>query len=377
MATGGEAVARLDDGRVVFVQGALPNETVRIELTQQKKRFARGVVIDVLDASASRIGQSCVHAAAGDCGGCDWQHIEHAAQTDYKRGIVVEQLQRLGGIESPTVASAEQQRGRRTTVRCAVTDGRAGYRKRRSDASFVAEQCEAAHPAIEQLIQLGRFGDATEVTLRVGSVTGERLVVTDGDPGSVVVDSDVLVASSADPAEAAIHEVVAGHRWRISALSFFQTSLAGAEALVSAVQRGLAESHGSVVDLYAGVGMLGGAAVSERLAASVESNASSSADARVNLPQSIDVVRANVERWTPSAFGAVIADPARRGLGAAGATTITGTGASRLVLVSCDPAALGRDTALLVEQGWRYDHGEVIDMFPDTSRIEVVSAFSR
>lgn len=377
MATGGEAVARLDDGRVVFVQGALPDETVRIELTQQKKRFARGTVVEVVDAAARRVEPACAHARVGDCGGCDWMHIEPGAQIEYKRAIVVEQLQRLGGVDTPLVTSSDHERGRRTTVRCAVTNGRAGYRKRRSDTSFTAERCEAAHPALEELIKSARFGDATEVILRVGAATGELLVLTNGDPRSVEAGPAATVASSAEPGDAAIHEVVAGHRWRISAGSFFQTSLEGAEALVAAVQNCLSESAGSVVDLYAGVGLLGGAAAADRLVASVEANQSSSADARANLAPLVDVVRSPVERWQPATYGAVIADPARRGLGAAGASTIDRTEATHLVLVSCDPAALGRDTALLIEQGWRYGHGEVIDMFPDTSRIEVVSAFSR
>jgi len=382
MATGGEAVGRLGDGRVVFVRGALAGERTRVQLTEQRKRFVRGRVVDVLEPGPDRIEPACRHARSGACGGCDWMHVAPDAQRRYKLGIVVEQLRRLGGLDEPSVRTVDHEPGTRTTVRCAVTDGRAGYRARRSEAAFVAQECRAAHPLLEELIVGCDFGDATEVTLRVAAATGERLVVTDGSiervrvPPQVQDTGALRVVSDSDPGDAAIVEHVAGRPWRISAKSFFQTSHTGAEALVDSVARRLGGS-GSVVDLYAGVGLLGGAAVPDRLACAVESNPSSVADARHNLGDDVQVVQSRVERWKAESFDAVIADPARRGLGADGVAVVERTGADALVLVSCDPASLGRDTALLVEQGWRHDGSDVIDMFPDTSRIEVVSGFTR
>jgi len=376
MATGGEAVGRLEDGRVIFVRGALPGELVEAQVIEQKKRFARGIAVAVSDPAPERCEPDCAHAAAGQCGGCDWLHVLPASQRDFKRSIVAEQLTRLGGIEDPEVSTAAMQRGRRTTVRCAVVEGRAGYRERRGSAVFAADSCQAAHPLIEELIVDGRFGSASEVTLRVGDHSGERLVITDGPVSSVKVPDDVVVASSTD-GSAAIHEMVAGRRWRISAGSFFQTSREGAEALVAAVARSLIDGDGSVVDLYGGVGLLGGGAVPERLQCLVESNPSSARDATFNLGDSVHVAERQVERWNPTAFDAVIADPARRGLRDGGVAAIEGTGATQLVLVSCDPASLGRDTALLIAQGWSFEPCEVIDMFPDTSRIEAVSSFTR
>ena len=90
------------------------------------------------------------------------------------------------------------------------------------------------------------------------------------------------------------------------------------------------------------------------------------------------VVEARVERWRPERrFGAVIADPARTGLREGGVGVIDACGAERLVLVSCDPASLGRDASLLADSGWSHRGSVVVDMFPDTSRIEVVTRFDR
>ena len=105
--------------------------------------------------------------------------------------------------------------------------------------AFVADECGAVDPLLEELLVNGRFGNATEITLRVGGATGERMVITDGAVDTVLVPDDVLVASADDPGGSAIHHVIAGKTWRVSAQSFFQTSHAGAEALVAAVGRGL------------------------------------------------------------------------------------------------------------------------------------------
>lgn len=376
MATGGDSVAKLADGRVAFVRGALPGESVLFEIEEEKKRFVRGVAVEILVPSPARIEPRCPHAYR-QCGGCDWIHIDAQSQVGFKRDLVVEQLQRLGGIEAPVVTIADHAPGRRTTVRCTVSDGRAGYRSRRSHRGFVATECSAAHPLVEELILDGHFGTSSEVTIRAGASTGERLVVVDGPLSEIKVPDDVTVVHADDRRTGAIHEEIGGHRWRISARSFFQTSHEGAEALVGAVGEAMTGSAGPVVDLYAGVGLLGGAVAPERLVAAVEQSPASVADARANLAASVDVVEERVERWQPTTCEVVIADPARRGLGPAGTDVVSATQATRVVLVSCDPAALGRDTKLLREQGYEFASAAVIDMFPDTSRVEVVSRFDR
>lgn len=376
-ATGGEAVGRLGDGRVVFVRDGLPGETALVRIEHRKKKWARGVAVTITEPSPDRRPLTCGHAVSGSCGGCDWLHLDRAAQRRHKVEIVAEQLQRLGAITEPAVHHRPDPAGPRTSVRCTVTEGRAGFRARRSNDAFVAASCQATDPALEELVVDGRFGDATEVVLRVGALTGERLAMADTDPATISVPSDVVVCSTSNPQDAHLHEVVADHRFRISAGSFFQSTQIGAESLVAAVREALAPSSGAVADLYAGVGLLGVAAAADRLVVAVESSASSVADARHNVSADVEVVQSPVERWSPRDVGAVIADPARVGLGQAGVDVIAATGAQTVVLVSCDPAALGRDAALLGVAGYGFEGAEVVDMFTDTSRIEAVSRFTR
>src|SRR5512143_1915074 len=90
---GGDALGRLPDGRALFVPFALPGERVRVRLTEQKKGFARGELVEVLRASPERIEPLCANYAA--CGGCHYMHMSYAAQLRYKTAILRDQLQRI------------------------------------------------------------------------------------------------------------------------------------------------------------------------------------------------------------------------------------------------------------------------------------------
>jgi 23S rRNA (uracil1939-C5)-methyltransferase len=381
VAAGGEAVARGDDGRVVFVTGALPGERVIVELTEEKARFARGHVVDLLDASPDRVAPPCGNVARG-CGGCTWQHVGHHAQRRLKVDIVRDSLQRLGRIADPVVDAGPDlpSTGYRTTVRMAVVGGRAGFRRHRSHDVVEVEDCLVAHPLLEELARAGRFAGAAEVTLRCGARTGERLVVVAPTAEDVEVPVGVAVVGRDELTgghRAWFHEEVAGRRFRVSAASFFQARPDGADALVAAVAEAVADApDGRFVDAYGGVGLFAGTVGRGRPATLVEWSASSVADARVNLPEA-KVLRLDVARWHPAAAAVVVADPARTGLGKAAVDVLAATGTTHLALVSCDPASLGRDAGLLAGHGFEHDGTTLVDLFPHTPHVEAVTRFIR
>ncbi len=98
---GGDAMGRLPDGRAVFVPFGLPGERVRIRLVHEKKNFARGELLEVLESSPQRINAKCVHF--GECGGCHYQHLPYETQLEAKTEILRDQLRRIGKIENPPV----------------------------------------------------------------------------------------------------------------------------------------------------------------------------------------------------------------------------------------------------------------------------------
>ena len=389
-AKGGEAIAREESGRVVFVAGALADETVEVELTEERKEFARGRAVAMLEASPDRVEPPCPYVAAG-CGGCDLQHASVDAQLRLKQGIVLDVLTRIGRFAPDDLPPIEvvplAPTGYRTTVRGLVVDGRFALQKRGSNEPVPVDSCLVLHPLLDELVRDGRFANAHAVTLRCGARTGERLVLFEPRiPRRRTLPDDVLVAGSAElranprAAVPAYREVVAGHTFRVSATSFFQVRAGGADALVDVVRAaaGPIDDETRFVDLYGGVGLFAATVGADAgMLTLVEQNASAVRDARANLAgRPARLVTGPVEQWTPERADVVVADPARKGLARDGVAVVARTRAPRVVLVSCDPAAFARDASLLAAANYRLDSCTIVDLFPQTSHIETVSSFT-
>jgi 23S rRNA (uracil1939-C5)-methyltransferase len=412
VAVGGEGIAREPSGRVVFVAGGLPGERIAARVVSESRRHARAVAVDILEPAPERVAPPCPFVAAG-CGGCGWQHVGLPAQRPLKVAMVADALRRIGGVPDPVVAAgpALPASGYRTTLRgVADTGGRFALRRHHSHELVAVPGCLVAHPLVAEVLDAGRFPPGAGITVRAGARTGDRLVVVDPvtdadierdalhpdggpgldrvDPADVHVDvpSGVRVVTGAALAagtRAWLYEEVAGVRLRVSARSFFQSGPDAAEALAATV----AEAAGPLAagdrfaDLYGGVGLFAATVAGRSDGARVElveSSPSAAADARVNLA-GLDarVVRSDVARWHPRRMDVVVADPPRAGLGRAGVRAVVATRAPRLVLVSCDAGALGRDTALLRDAGYPLATATLVDAFPHTPHVEVVACYDR
>lgn len=395
-ANGGAGVGRDDSGRAVFCEGALPGEYVRVELTQEKKRFARGVVTEVLEPAAGRIEASCPTSLAG-CGGCDMAHGSHDVQRSVKAHVVRDSLSRIGRFDSDTIDNAwlgftEPARSGwyRTTARLAVSNGRVGYRAARSHLVVAPSRCAVVHPLIEEVILEGHFpmSSGPEVVVRASHATGERIVVVDGSTKGVSVPSDVTLVSQSQlnaGADVSIIEEAGGRSFVISAGSFFQAGPGVATDLAAAVRSAAGDlTSRTIVDAYSGVGLFAGTVGADAASVTaIEVSASSTRDARRNLEeqrlagQRVDIIESAVEDWSPTPADVVIADPARAGLGSAGVNTLLACGADSFVLVSCDTGSFGRDAGLLRDAGYRLESVRLVDAFRDTSHVETISSFAR
>ncbi|MFI5040309.1 MAG: class I SAM-dependent RNA methyltransferase [Acidimicrobiales bacterium] len=396
LAAGGDGIGRMPDGRIVFCEGALPRERALVQVTEQHRDYARASVVEIVEPSPARVRPPCPEIARG-CGGCTWLHVDPSLQASFKAEIVADALARIGHLPDVEVAppppgrTAVPARGYRTGVRLAVdADGRPAYRVRRGHDLVPVQSCLVAHPLLADLATSARFPGAGEVLLRVGAATGERLAAPDRAARGATVPADVRMAAAGRPPPA-VHEDVAGRRWRVSAGSFFQSGPAAAAGLVEAVTQAAGadrpQGDGLVVDLYAGVGVLGGSLAAGSRLVSVESSPTAVGDAVVNLADlGGRVIHGEVLRACRSgdvvARGRnrpdlVLADPARSGLGPSVSAAVAALGAPVLVLVSCDPASLGRDARLLEGHGYHLERVEVLDLFPQTFHVEAVSRFVR
>jgi 23S rRNA (uracil1939-C5)-methyltransferase len=377
----GDGFGRLQDGRVIFVEGGLPGELVVAKVVKQSKDYARAVVSEVLESSEQRVEPPCEYVARG-CGGCDLQHASVPLQRQIKFDIVRESLIRLGKIVDPDVRLYESGElpvvAARTTLRVAGAPRGVGFRQRRSHDVVPIERCLVAHPSLNELLPKMRLDGAEECVVRVGVASGERMAWA--EPADSVSGLPVNVGLNSD---ALVHESISGQTFQISASSFFQSSPQAATALVEATRRALGDvdswGAGPVVDAYCGVGLFASTVFPvDRHVIAIESNPSACADARINLAErDVEVVQSPVEDWSPQPAVVVVADPARDGLRAGGVDVLTATNAQVIVLISCDPASLGRDARLLNEQHYRLEYSEVLDLFPHTHHVEVVSRFVR
>jgi 23S rRNA (uracil1939-C5)-methyltransferase len=237
------------------------------------------------------------------------------------------------------------------------------------------DACPVSHPRLQDLLAAMHVRGHGEVSLRVGDSSGERSAwVADGDVEFLDMPGDVGVGPAA-----IVHERVAGRDLQVSAASFFQSGPAAADLLVAAVHEAssdLADAD-TVVDAYGGIGLF--ASMFERARVIVvEGSAAACADAAANLAdRRAKIVHAQVEQWKPRHADLVIADPSRSGLGRQAVGVLAGTSTPRIVLVSCDPVSLARDAGLLRDRGYDHVRSTMLDLFPQTHHVEVVTTFER
>ncbi|SNS82739.1 23S rRNA m(5)U-1939 methyltransferase [Geodermatophilus pulveris] len=398
VAHGGHCVAR-HEGRVVFVRHALPGERVTVRVTEDRQPgFCRADAVEVLDAAPDRVERPCPHSGPGRCGGCDWQHVAPAGQRRLKAAVVREQLTRLGGLpgEDPLVRdlAVEELPGGplrwRTRTRFAVDRaGVAGLRRHRSHDLVPLDDCPITVEPAARAVLDRRWPGAGAVDVAVdsaGSVTTTRLDRR-GRPQS----TRVVGADGPAPAGRAARSA-AGRDWEVEGTGFWQVHPAAADALAAAVAGFAAVAPGeTVLDLYAGAGLFGGALAPAAGPAGrvvcVEADEAACAAAAANfaaLPQA-EVWQGQVDAEGLTGLLAelgtgpdvVVLDPPRAGAGAAVSRVLAAAGPRAVVYVACDPASLARDVAAFAEGGYRLAGLRGFDAFPMTAHVECVALLAR
>jgi 23S rRNA (uracil1939-C5)-methyltransferase len=411
MAHGGAALGR-HEGRVVFVPYALPGETVRCEIVQDKGRYAFGRPVQILEPSPDRADPPCPYFHPGGgvgCGGCQWQHISYEAQIRYKAKIVADQLARIGNVDDPivhpTIADSSGWAYRNHVQLHPAPDGGLGFhavggKETAGDLApqvIAIEECRILHPLLADLYAtLDPDFDLPELqrlSLRAGVETGDRMLIfemVDDLPPGLELDlpvSCVLLLSDGIHANLIgknhIAEIVTGHVYRISAPSFFQVNTAQAAQLVQLVLNYVdPRADQAVLDAYCGVGLFT-THLAERagLVIGVELDPTAVADLLENTAEqdNVDIVEGPVEAVLPDLdipIHAAVIDPPRAGVDRFALDALVEHHPARLVYVSCDPATLARDTKRLIRTGYRLNEVQPVDMFPQTYHIESVALFT-
>ena len=433
MVYGGQALARADRF-VVFVDDALPNETVRALIYKKKKQFAFGRAVEILEAAPERIPSDCPWT--GDCGGCTFRHCAYPAQLRFKKEVLVEALHGVPGAQELVrdVVPAEQTQDYRNKMVFsfgATLEGelRLGLHRRGSFMHIVpADKCWLQSAGSREIVrrvlalakqmnlpafhEIKKTPGLRSLTIREARNTNQRmveLVSTTAYPGlpehllAILEDLvDVLYFSidtniygSPRPEQrtllkgaGTIEETLNGLRFRIGPDTFFQSNTAQAEKLFARV-RELATLHGRpavALDLFAGTGpiALQLAGVADRVVA-VESWEPSVLAARDNIAlndvRNVDVVGADVNAALPPGIpenvDLVVVDPPRPGLSPEAIAWIAKLAPATVVYVSCNPATLARDLKLLLQSPYRIETVEPFDLFPHTFHVETLVLLRR
>ncbi len=373
---GGDGLGRVE-GRAVFVPGTSPGDLVRARVVERKKSFLRAEVLDVLEPGPARRTPPC--PLAGECGGCQFQHVDYGAQIAAKGEFVRDALARIGRIDFagdiPVHADAEHELSYRVRATAHVVKTRDrvlfGFFAPRSHRVVDVESCPLLVPELDAAWHRAR--SSREKLHRV-----ETLDLAVGDAGAAA-DPPVAAVGGSD-----LETEVAGVRYRFAPGTFFQANRPLLGSLVRVATDGDEEGGALALDLFAGVGLFA-IPLARRFGrvVAVESDGRAAAFARANADANgvanMRVVAEPVESWLagrPVAEGEVdlaLLDPPRTGLGLEGARLLAGLAPRRIVYVSCDPSTLARDLRVLVDAGYGLRSVDAFDLFPQTFHVETVA----
>lgn len=435
MGYGVDAIAHASDGKTLFVAGGVPGDVVAVELTQNKKSYAKAKIVQLQQPSPHRTQRVELDAVES---GATWAHLDYETQLAAKQANVADALRRVAKLDHAVIekvlnciVACKEPWGYRNKVELSAFRDSAGRfclgaHELGSDASIPLKKAPLANRMIntapKALTGVLRYlqGNGDLGIYRVGvraSVRTKSLEVALWTPPSsfprgfaAKAIKDAIGATSvvrilAEPGSARRIKKVevlegCGHwqekmgqkgadhadwiAYRISAPSFFQVNTAQAESLVALVLEGLDVHVGShVADLYAGAGTFSLPLAQQHVQVSAIEIAGSSTRDLVRNAQcakfDIDVICDDTARALPrlGALDALVVDPPRVGLEEKVITQIADAAPERIAYVSCDPQTFARDVKRLMEQDYILKSATPVDMFPQTYHVETVGILEK
>jgi 23S rRNA (uracil1939-C5)-methyltransferase len=407
---GGDGLARVPQGKTVFVPGTLPGELVEVTIASDKRSFATSALDAVLEPSPERILPGCEYVPR--CGGCQYQHANPAFQLQLKLNILKETLTRAHlpmPNEIRTVAGPPW--GYRNRIRLHVMGGGLGYRQRGSHNLLAVTHCPIAAPLLEQAIavveriaketalaslceevEFFTNGEQEQLLVSLWSEKPRRVAERNLEAFAERLRVEIPLLTGvglwAQQSSSIMHwghrslsYPVSGLPYQVSLGSFFQVNRFLVPELL---QLAIGNRSGRLAwDLYSGVGLFAQALAYENVIA-VESEGFSADDLKTNLENKRHrVVRSNTLDFLRSRVNGqekpelILVDPPRAGLGKEICAHLASVAAPEIVYVSCDPATLARDLQSLLQSGYSVGKMDLIDLFPQTFHMETVTFLKR
>lgn len=423
----GRGVGRGEDGKVVFVDFALPGERVRYVPVMNRKSYLFGTTIEVLEASEHRIEPKC--AVFGDCGGCVMQHLDEKIQIQYKQQQLLENFKKIGDVQPE--ALLEPMTGEHWGYRRRARLGAkfvpkkggmiVGFRERNTSYIQPTDKCEVLYPEVSALFPDLR--STLEQTSCNDKIPQVEISVADNAIVMIVRHLETFVQNDLDlltdfakrnevqvflqpgnlksvhalyPAKPdALYYDFPEFDIRVEFLptDFIQVNGGINQQLVAkAIELLNVQDDDRVLDLFCGVGNFtlplarrsnhvigveGDQALVNRAIHNKQLNNLDNVDFHFGDLFKEDMSSNSHGDWLEQKFDKILLDPPRSGA-AEMIKRLPEFGASKVVYVSCGPATLARDAGVMVnEHGYRMTYAGVIDMFPHTAHVESIAVFEK
>jgi len=418
----GRGVAHLE-GKTVFIDGALPGETVRFRYSSQRSRFDEGTTTEVIQASALRVQPGCQYF--GVCGGCSLQHMQPEAQIRHKEQVLFEQLQHIGGVQpetrlAPVTGQVWSYRHKaRLGVKFVHKKGKVlvGFREKNKPYIADIDSCAVLHPsigtnlsALKQLINsLDCKSEIPQIEVAVGDMATmivirhlvdmpecdrNRLQQFEKDSGIGILlqgnHSEVLLPLVKNGPDSLVYTLEDySINFRFSPLDFTQINFPiNREMIKRVLQLMHPEKSDRLLDLFCGLGNftlplahfsghVTGVEGAIRLVEKARMNAESNAINNTEFVKADLYAPVIQGEFLQGNYNKVLLDPPRSGAREV-IEQMNFRKIQRLVYVSCNPATLARDAGILVNQkGFRLRAAGVMDMFPHTTHVESLAVFEQ
>ncbi|MCP4597339.1 23S rRNA (uracil(1939)-C(5))-methyltransferase RlmD [Neptuniibacter sp.] len=413
----GRGIAKVD-GKTIFISGALPGESVKYKIDTQHRRYDEASCTEVIKASPQRVEAKCQHY--GTCGGCDLQHLNHEDQISAKQTTVIDQLDRLGHFTPETIEQPIQspewnyRRSCRLGINQLQRDGSAivGFRRRGSsklthisDCPVLAEPLNEILKALPSILETEEdFKGITHAELSEGDESGaltlrikkpltdhlsEKLQQLASEHNfSLFLDDGQKLQRTDKTAELFYQIENSSTQVYFEPGDFIQVNASVNNQMINRAITWLDLSKDDrVLDLFCGVGnftlpIAGHVAAIVGVEGVEEMVERANQNASRNQLSNCSFYRANLSKdlralpWYKQGFNKIILDPPRTGALEV-IKQLEKHQADMILYVSCNPAALARDGAELIKQGYRPSRFCVMDMFPHTSHVESLVLFER
>lgn len=419
----GRGVGRID-GKTVFVDGALPGESVEMIYTNQRGKFDEGRVHQVLTASKDRVEPPCPHYLV--CGGCSMQHMDSGAQITHKQSILKEQLEHFAKTQPEEWLPPLQadllgyRRKARLGVRYVIKKEKTliGFREKYSNFLTDIESCPVLIKRTSDLIMpMRHLIDSMDCRLFI-----PQIEVASGDNQIALIIRHLKPMSENDRVKwlkfAEEYQVILYlqpkgpdtiHRlwpfddqaaqlsYRLDdfnvelnqePLDFAQVNASINQKMVPyAIQLLDIQSDDQVLDLFCGIGNFTiPLATKAKLVVGVEGVQTmvdrATQNAKLNNCDNVEFYQADLtadlsdKAWNKRSYNKILIDPARSGALEV-ISNIVKFNADKIVYVSCNPATLARDTGELIKSGYKLIKAGVMDMFPHTTHVESIALFEK